>query len=225
MVINRRSHRMRPRDVSPVVVDVRLQHRRRADPQRHHPDPLLRRQLVGGWLERRHPDGWMGFLVWLGHHLPRRDLPEPALPLERLRLPDLGNHRQRLFPHIPRVPGINPHAGLLVGRRPSCAEIHPAVGKVVHHRDPLRHPHRVMIGQDHHAEPQPDPLGQPAQRSENNLGTGRRRKRGQEVVLHEPNVIEAHLVRQDALFNRLFQHRMVIQGRPLHLISQPKLHN
>jgi hypothetical protein len=65
---------------------------------------------------------------------------------------------------------------------------------VIHHRHALGHAHRVVIRQDHDPEAQPDALGQAAQGAEEHLRAGRHREAGQEVVLDEPEGVEAHLV-------------------------------
>ena len=169
--------------------------------------------------------GGMGLLVRLGQHLPRRHLPELAVPFEVVGLPDFGDHAEGLFPHFAGVTGVDPHAQLLVGSRPAGTEFDPAVGQLVHHRHPFGHPHRVVVGQDHHAEAEADALGQAAQRPEDDLGTGRLGEGGQEVVFHEPDRIEPHLIGQDALFDGLFNHGVVVQHGPLHLVCQGKFHN
>ena len=44
------------------------------------------------------------------------------------------------------------------------------------------------------------------------------------VVLDEPDGIEAHLVREHALLDRLLDHRVVIDHGPLHLVRQAQSH-
>ena len=147
--------------------------RRRGDSQGHDADALLSGQLVSGRLERRDPYGRVGLLVGLGKYLPGRDIPELPLPLKSLRFPDLGNHGQRLFPHVPGESGVDAHARLFVGRGTPGAEVDSPMGKLVHHRHPLGYPYGVVVGQYHDAKTQADILGKPAQRAEDHFRTRR----------------------------------------------------
>ena len=86
----------------------------------------------------------------------------------------------------------------------------------------------MMVGQDRHAKANSDALGSLAQRPEHDLWTWRRRKPGEEVVFHEPEIIEAHPVGQLALLQGLFIERVPIDifalKRSLHLVQDAKLH-
>src|SRR5438874_2694301 len=44
------------------------------------------------------------------------------------------------------------------------------------------------------------------------------------MVFNEPDRVKAHLIGQDALFERLFDHGMIVDDRPLHLIRQAESH-
>jgi hypothetical protein len=44
------------------------------------------------------------------------------------------------------------------------------------------------------------------------------------VVLHEPHGVEAHLVGQHALLEGLFDHRVVVDDRSLHLVGETQSH-
>ena len=44
------------------------------------------------------------------------------------------------------------------------------------------------------------------------------------MMLDEPDIVETHFVRKNALLNGFFDHGMVVQGRPLHFISQAEFH-
>ena len=55
--------------------------------------------------------------------------------------------------------------------------------------------------------------------AENHLRTGRGGKGGEEVMLHEPHGVEAHLVGQDALLDGFLDDSVVVKGGPLHFIS------
>ena len=198
---------------------------RRADAQGHHADAALGRQLVGGRLERGHPNGRVRLLVRLGQHLAGRYVPEPALPLEVVGVPDLGDHLQGFLPHLAGVAGVDAHAGLLVGGAASGAHIDAAVGEVVHHGDALGDAHRMVVGQDDDAKAQADALGQLAQRAENNFRAWRHAEGGEEVVLDEPDVIEAHLVGQADLLDGFLDDGVVVQLGTLHFVGQAEFHD
>ena len=203
LVVDDLAHRGRVAHALLVRLDVRLEVGRRGHAQRHHPDALLRRELIRGGLERRHPHPRVRLLVGLRAHVARRHVPELALPREEAVLPDLRDHRQRLFPHRARVARVDAHADLLVRRRPAGAELDPAPRQVIDHRHALGHAHGMVVGKNHHAESEADALGPLAQRAEDHLRARGHREARQEVVLDEPDGIEAHLVREHALLDRL----------------------
>src|ERR1043166_4121118 len=82
----------------------------------------------------------------------------------------------------------------------------------------------MMIGQDDYAKPQVDVFWESAQGAKGHFWAWRNRKTRQEVVFHEPDCVKAHLIGQDALFERLFDHGMVVDDWPLHLIRQAESH-
>src|SRR6266702_1684643 len=82
----------------------------------------------------------------------------------------------------------------------------------------------MMIGQDDHAKPQVNVFRESAQGAKDHFWAWRHRKTRQEVVFHEPDRVKAHLIGQDALFERLFDHGMIVNDRPLHLIRQAESH-
>ena len=115
----------------------------------------------------------MRLLECLRQHAARRHIPELALPLKLVRLPDLRQHRQRLAPHIPRIARIHAQPQLLIGVGSPRPELHAPVRQLIHHRHPLRYPDRMRVRQNGHAEPYPDALGNLAQRPEQHLRAGR----------------------------------------------------
>src|SRR5262245_52033584 len=82
----------------------------------------------------------------------------------------------------------------------------------------------MMIGQDDHAKPQANVFRESAQGTKDDFWARRHRKTRQEVVFHEPDRIKSHLVGQDTLFECLFDHGMVVDDWPLHLIRQTESH-
>ena len=76
------------------------------------------------------------------------------------------------------------------------------MGELVDHGSPLGDADRVMIGQYGHAESDADVLGALRQRAEHHLRAGRAGEAVEEVVLHEPKVVETDLVGQFALRQR-----------------------
>src|SRR5947209_1875804 len=82
----------------------------------------------------------------------------------------------------------------------------------------------MMIGQDDHPKPQVNVFRESAQGAKDHFRAWRHRKTRQEVVFYEPDRIKSHLIGQDALFERLFDHGMVIYSWPLHLIRQAESH-
>ena len=71
-----------------------------------------------------------------------------------------------------------------------------------------------MVGQDGHPEADTYVLSTLAESAEHDFGTGRTGEPHQEVVLHEPEVVEAHLVGQFALVKGL-----AVQEVPVHIIA------
>src|SRR5215813_1335208 len=82
----------------------------------------------------------------------------------------------------------------------------------------------MMIGQDDHTESQVNVLRESAQGAKDYFRARRHRKTRQEVVFHEPDRVKTHLIGQDALFERLFDHGMIVDDWPLHLIRQAESH-
>src|SRR5215470_10050463 len=86
----------------------------------------------------------------------------------------------------------------------------------------------MMIWQNAHAKADPDTFRHLTQGPEHDLRARRTRKPGEEMVLHKPEIVEAHLVGQRALFQRLFVQRVPIDvrtlKRPLHFVEDAKLH-
>ena len=99
---------------------------------------------------------------------------------------------------------------------------------MVGHGDLLGDADRVLVRQDDHAESEPDALGGSREGADDYLGRGGAGEGREEVVLDEPDVVEADLVGQNALLDGLFDQRLLVDdpvGRgPLHLVDDPKVH-
>ena len=145
----------------------------------------------------------MWFLNHLRKHATRRHVPELALPLELVGLPDLGQHGDGLIPHVARVSGVNTEAHLLVGVRPASSELDTSVRKLVDHCHTLRDPHWMRVWQNRHAKANPYVLGSLAEGPEDHFRTRRAGKAEQEVVLNEPYPVETDIVGQFALVEGL----------------------
>jgi hypothetical protein len=73
----------------------------------------------------------------------------------------------------------------------------------------------MVSRQDAHAEADPDPPGQLTQRTEQDLRARRAREPGEEVMLHEPEVVEPDLLGEHALLHRLLVERVPVDTRAL----------
>ena len=154
----------------------------------------------------------MRLLHQLRKHATRRHIPELALPLELVRLPDLGQHADRLVPHFAGVPGVNAESHLLVGVGAPGAEFNPAIGELIDHCHALGNSHRMGVRQDRYSKTYPDVLGALAERTEYNLRARRAGESKEEVVLDEPHPVEARPIGQFALVKRL-----LVQGVPVYV--------
>ena len=141
----------------------------------------------------------MGFLKRLGQHPPLGDIPVFALPGKFLGLPDLGQHCDGLLPQGAGVARVDAQPHLFVGVGAAGAELDPPVGQLVHQSHPLRHPYRMVVGQDADAVADTDVFGDAAQRAKDGVLAGRAGEPGKEVVFHEPDIVETHLVGQFTL--------------------------
>jgi hypothetical protein len=143
-------------------------------------------------------------------------------------LPDAGEHRDRFLPHRARVAGVDPLAELLVGIGASGAELEAAVRQLVEHGGALGDVDRMVSRQDAHAEPDPDPPGQLTEGAEQDLGARRAREPGEEVMLHEPEVVEPDLLGEHALLDRLLVERVPVDARArersLRFVEQAESH-
>ena len=77
----------------------------------------------------------------------------------------------------------------------------------------------MVVGQDHYAEAEPDALGLPGEGAQYHLWARRSGKAGEEVVLDEPDPVEARLVGRHALLDGLVHYPVVVQCRTLHLVN------
>ena len=115
----------------------------------------------------------MRLLFRLGQDLTRGDVEKLALPGELVPGgPDLWDHLEGLEHEVPRVSRVYAQAELLVWAAATDTKIYASSRELVHHGDPLRHLDWVVVGEHHNSKAQPDPLGQPGQRRDDNLRGG-----------------------------------------------------
>ena len=102
------------------------------------------------------------------------------------------------------------------GRRAAGAEVDAAVGDEVEHRDRLRGADRVVVRlrQQPHAVPDADVLGAGRDRAVEHLGVRAVRVLLEEVVLDGPERVEAHLVAEDGLLDRVLVGLVLLARRP-----------
>ena len=111
---------------------------------------------------------------------------------------------ERLVHPSPAVlDGAAEHLVLERGEPATDADVDPALGQEVEHRDVLGSHHRVPQREQHDAVPDPHPLGALGDRSHHHLGRRTVRVVAVEVVLDEPHAIEAGLVGQGDLVQRV----------------------
>ena len=119
---------------------------------------------------------------------------------------------------------------LRLGARLARAELHPAVGHEVEGGDALGHPGRVIEPhrQLDDAVPEPDAPRALAGRGQEHLGGGRVRVLLEEVMLDLPHVVEAELVGQLDLLQRVLQEPVLGALGPragqLELVEDPESH-
>jgi hypothetical protein len=179
---------------------------------------------------RRHPHRRVRLLQRLRDDAARRDLHELAVEREGLLGPHARDDLERLLPHRARALGVDLEAGLLVLARPSGTELEAAVAQDVERRRPLGNPDRVveLVRQERHAVPEADALGALRQRAQEHLGGRAVRELGQEVVLDEPHGVEAELVGELDLLERLLVAAvlatLVVRLGRLQLVQKVELH-
>ena len=227
-VVDFRAHRVGVFNRVAVDLHVLGQHVDGVGCRREHADALLGGQTEAFGLGAGQVHAGVGLLERLGQHPAGRHVPEfPLVGELSFRLPDLRDHGDGLVPPLPGLPGVYALAELLVGVGTTGAELHPPVGELVDHGGPLGHPDRVVVGQYGDTKTDADVLGALREGAEHYLGAGGAGEAVEEVVLDEPEVIEADFVRQLALFQRLLVQHVPINlfvPRTLHLVQKSKLH-
>ena len=135
------------------------------------------------------------------------------------------------LPHLARLVGVDVEALELGARRRAAgAEVDPAVGDEVEHRDRLGGADRVVVRlrQQTHAVPDADVLGARGDRAVEHLGVRAVRVLLEEVVLDGPERVEAHLVAEDRLLDRVLVRLVLLARRPRardrDLVEQRELH-
>ena len=186
----------------------------------------------GGLARRRDPERGMWLLDRLRHELPLRDLVVTALvPREGVVDEEAADHPERLVPHLAGLVDRDAERlGVVPGCAPARAEVHAPVGQNVERGRALGDPDRVIAGEDDHAVPQPDARRPRREGRQEDLGGGAMGDLLVEVMLGRPVVVEADLLGEDGLGQRVPVDSMVhiLAGRPglrrLHLGDQSELH-
>jgi hypothetical protein len=112
----------------------------------------------------------------------------------------------------------------------SGTKLNASVGEDIKHRGALGHTHRmvVLVGQQHYAMTDSHTAGALADRAEEDFGRGAVRVLGQKMVLHAPYSVEAHLLSQLDLGDRLPISVVLAQRMPrlghLQLVNQGNSH-
>ena len=204
---------------------------RLAHGERAQSDAPLADLVVAGHRAGGPPDGRVGILAGLGQHPALGHRPVVALELVLVVGPAAHDVAKRLVPLGPGLVGVDIEAlELGPGGRAAGAELHPPVADEVEHRHRLRRAHRVVVGlgQKPHAVADPQVLGERRDVAVEHLGVGAVGVLLQEVVLHRPKRVEAHLVAQNGLFDGVLVgvvltltspgpgHRNLVEHRKLH---------
>ena len=205
------------------LVLVGLQHRLEladgAHREAQHAEAVAGRHGVAGGVARRVPHGRMGLVERLGEDLAGRQ--GPVLTLVALVLvlhPHLGELPDDVLPDLPgvgQVAHLGQEAEDLVGARtPPRAELEAAVGEVVQHRHLLGHLGRVVHLRQRveDARAQVDPIGGVGQVAHHHLVGRQVGVLVEEVVLGDPDVLEARLVRRDHALD-VVHDRLVLRQR------------
>ena len=161
--------------------------------------------------------GGCGFWYGLGSTARVGHGEELALEAEALLRPHLGDGVDELVPALLGLVGVGPEAAELgPGGRAAGAELEPAAGEDVEHGGPLGDADRVVeLGDaDHDAVPDADVLGLHGAGGEEQLGRGAVRVLLEEVVLDRPHLVEAQLVGQAHLLERVHVDRALALAVP-----------
>ncbi len=180
---------------------------RSADSEGEDPDSEIRCEVERRWLGTGHPDRRVRVLHGLRHDWPfghREVLAlEPGVGILRPHPDDL---RKDLFEHRPRVFRVDAESPELgFGDRASDAEVVPTLAHDVEDRGHLGRAGRVVERwrQEAHAVSDPDGLRVLGHGREEHLRRRRDRVPLQEVVLDLPDMMEAELIGEADLLERL----------------------
>ena len=152
-----------------------------------------------------HPAGGMRILHGLRSHHPLGEVEVLAVVLEVLALPHADDGLDGFLPLLPARLPVDAECDLLHRGRPAGAPLHSSPGQDVGRRHLLGHAHRrgERVRHERDAEPEADLLGALRERADDDLGRGRVRSPLAEVVLDVPCGVEAQLVGELDLLERL----------------------
>ena len=156
----------------------------------------------------------VGRLVRLGEDAAFGDAPVVAFVFVLVGSPDFGQHTDGFVPQAAGVAGVDAEAGLFVGVGAAGADLNAAVGELVEEGDAFGDADGVMVGEDADAVADADLFGDAAEGAEDGILGGGAGEAGEEVVFHEPEVVETNLVGQFALFQGF-----LVEGVPVDLRS------
>ena len=186
-----------------IGLDVRLDLGMRVPGDAEHADARRAGALERLEIGRRIPQGRVRALDRPRHHLTGRQIEMGALVAgEMLQLEHLHHGLERLAPDLARVVRVGAEAEPLhhVRRRSAArAELAAAIAEHVERGDTLGDHERVVTRHQDHREAQPDPARALRQRREKHLGAGRMADLGEEMLLGEPEVREAGILRRGHL--------------------------
>ena len=202
-LIDRRGNRVA------IRIDLRLEALGRTQRIHQQTDALLAREAARIRLRRRDPQRWVRSLQRARQH---RDLVVPPVELALVGHVFFGpKPRQkldRLFPLLSGGRNVGAEGFELVGAtRATGAHLEAAIAQDVDHcstfGDAYRMIHRTW--QQRHAVTKPDPRGSLRQRAQHHLRRRRVRELLQEMVLDHPHRVEAHLLGEHRLLERLIE--------------------
>ena len=157
---------------------------------------------------RRAEDRRVGHLERLRQHAPARQRPVLALELVLVVRPAADDVLERLVPHGARLVRVDAEALELEARRRAAgAEVDAAVGEEVEHRGRLGRAHRVVVGlrREAHAVADAQTLRARGDGAVEHLGVRAVAELLEEVVLHRPERVEAHLVAEHRLLEGVLE--------------------
>ena len=195
-------------------------------------DTQLRREVDGLAVRAGDPDRRVRLLHGLGHHVAAGHFDVVALEARvRVHRHHVGGLLDGLPPHLPLLVDVDPEpAEFRERRRFTGAELDAALRDQVERGDALGDARRVVVlrRHQHDAVPQPDVLRALRTRGQEDLGRRGVRVLLEEVVLHLPRVVDAELVGELDLVERILEQLQLVAvvpgARQLVRVEDSELH-